>query len=155
MHWKTECLPCIMSKADANVDDDQSDQERAKAEGKKNSVAKRWPSWRKTRMTPESKLYKERRLYSWSHLEEIAEFAGLLIALMAKRSRAVPTTWQSGRGIIRKNKYKVWFDDEGCADEDLVHGSVEVWNAWSWKGDKYPGGCVCSFNLNSSKLVSV
>ena len=58
-------------------------------------------------MTPESKLYKERRLYSWSHLEEIAEFAGLLIALMAKRSRAVPTTWQSGRGIIRKNKYKV------------------------------------------------
>ena len=35
MHWKTECLPCIMSKADANVDDDQSDQERAKAEGKK------------------------------------------------------------------------------------------------------------------------
>ena len=57
-------------------------------------------------MTPESKLYKE-RLYSWSHLEEIAEFAGLLIALMAKRSRAVPTTWQSGRGIRRKNNYKI------------------------------------------------
>ena len=37
-------------------------------------------------------------MYDWSHLEETAEFAGLLIAQMAKRSRAVPTTWQSGRG---------------------------------------------------------
>ena len=44
-------------------------------------------------------LCRERSLYDWSHLEETAEFAGLLIALMAKRSRAVPTTWQSGRGI--------------------------------------------------------
>ena len=98
-----------MSKADANVDDDQSDQERAKAEGKivENSVAKRWPSGRKTQLTPESKSSRERRLYSWSHLEETAEFAGLLIALMAKRSRAVPTTWQSGRGIRRNSKYKV------------------------------------------------
>ena len=47
----------------------------------------------------ENYLCRERRLYGWSHLEETAEFAGLLIALMAKRSRAVPTTWQSGRGI--------------------------------------------------------
>ena len=44
-------------------------------------------------------LCRERSLNDWSHLEETAEFAGLLIALMAKRSRAVPTTWQSGRGI--------------------------------------------------------